>query len=202
MLQAVVDCPLEISFEEAEIIPALLVVLGPKLWLRQIPGLLFSTSVLDSISLDYMRSQLDGTLVVLGLGIEQAVFLDLIDVLVEEAQLGGRLREIDTLQDLLNLPLAVGLEAAASTQDFTEGSCRLHGQVLDHRGGLLFRRGLVWGVLCIRCEGLVNGEGPLVFQSVDYDGVGHFQPRQGVIRGQCMKGVEILASQLLHGFPN
>jgi hypothetical protein len=52
---------------------------------------------------------------VLGLGIEQAVFLNLIDVLVEEAQLGGRLRQIDTLQDLLNLPLAVGLEPAAST---------------------------------------------------------------------------------------
>jgi hypothetical protein len=79
-----------------------------------------------------MGSQLDGTLIVLGLGIEQAVFLDLIDVLVEEAQLGGRLREIDALQDLLNLPLAIGLEAAACTQDFAEGGCRLHGQVLDH----------------------------------------------------------------------
>ena len=65
-----------------------------------------------------MGSQLDGTLIVLGLSIEQAVFLDLIDVLVEEAQLGGRLREIDALQDLLYLPLAVGLEAAACTQDF------------------------------------------------------------------------------------
>ena len=51
----------------------------------------------------------------LGLRIEQAVFLNLIDVLVEEAQLGGRLRQIDTLQDLLYLPLAVGLEPAAST---------------------------------------------------------------------------------------
>lgn len=144
MLQAGVYCPLEISFEEAEIVPAFLVVLGPELWLREIPSLLFSTSVLDAISLDDMRSQLDGTLIVLGLGIEQAVFLDLIDVLVEEAQLGGRLRQIDTLQDLLNLPLAVGLEAAASTQDFTQGGCWLHGQVLDYRGGLLFRRGLVW----------------------------------------------------------
>lgn len=57
-------------------------------------------------------------------------------------------------------------------------------------------------MLGIRCEGLVDGERPLVFQSVDYDGVGHFQPRQGVIRGKRMKGVEILVSQLLHRFPN
>jgi hypothetical protein len=63
----------------------------------------------------YIGSKLDGTLIVLGLRIEQAVFLNLIDVLVEEAQLGGRLRQIDTLQDLLYLPLAVGLEPAAST---------------------------------------------------------------------------------------
>ena len=106
---------MKISFEESEIILALLIVLGPKIWLRQIPGLLFSTSVLIAISLYYIGSQLDGTLIVLGLSIEQAVFLNLIDVLVEEAQLGGRLREIDTLQDLLYLPLAVGLEPAAST---------------------------------------------------------------------------------------
>ena len=49
-------------------------------------------------------------------------------------------------------------------------------------------------MLGIRREGLIDGKGPLVFQSVDYDGVGHFQLRQGIIRGQRMKVIEILAS--------
>ncbi len=45
------------------------------------------------------------------------MFLDLINVLIEEAKLGARFRKIDAMQDLLDLPLIVGLKAAARTQD-------------------------------------------------------------------------------------
>ena len=67
------------------------------------------------------------------------------NVLIEKTQLGARLRKIDALQDLLDLPLIVGLKAAARTQYLAQCSCRVHCQVMDYRGGLLFRRGgLVW----------------------------------------------------------
>jgi hypothetical protein len=68
------------------------------------------------------------------------VLLDLSDVLVEQAQLGGGFGQVNALQDLLYLPLIVGLEAATRTQNLTQGGRRLHGQVLDHRGQLLLRR--------------------------------------------------------------
>lgn len=67
------------------------------------------------------------------------MFLYLSDVLVEKAELGGGLREVDALQDLLYLPLIVGLKAPTCTQNLAQGGRRLHSQVLDHRGRLLFR---------------------------------------------------------------
>jgi hypothetical protein len=70
LLQAVVDRTLEIPFEEAEVISALLVASGPKLWLRKIPRLTCTGRIFDPIGLHHVGSQLDGTLVVLGLGVE------------------------------------------------------------------------------------------------------------------------------------
>ena len=66
LLQAVVDSALEISLEEAEVISALLVACGAKLWLGQVPRL----GLFDPVGLHHVGSQLDGTLVVLGLGVE------------------------------------------------------------------------------------------------------------------------------------
>jgi hypothetical protein len=70
LLQAVVDSALELPFQEAEVIPALLVARGAKLWLRQVPSLSHGGGIVHPVGLHHVGSQLDGTLVVLRFGVK------------------------------------------------------------------------------------------------------------------------------------